>query len=159
MLGESFFNFKTKYESKFYLINNVLYYKNNYFCYINLDCNLEIYDLYDLFFRFKNQLDAFNYYRIIYDSQDDYYIITLLCDIYEKIYNLIQYEKNIIILKDKLGLIDEYIDKNINKLPLFLALNYNKGWNKTINRIIYENNYLQSNRNSILKQIEQINIY
>ena len=94
MLGLSYTEFKRVYKKYILLINNTLFYNNIKIelpTYYSSDFYSDEWNLYDLFFRFKNEVDAFKFYKTFLD----YDYVIKMCNTFVHIYNInILYENN-----------------------------------------------------------------
>jgi hypothetical protein len=93
MLGSSYIEFLQVFKVHFSLINNTLIYKNirvelpNYY---SPEFYSDKWNLYDLFFRFKHEMNAFKYYKTFLE----YDYVIKMCETFVHIYNINKLYKN-----------------------------------------------------------------
>jgi hypothetical protein len=149
MLGLDFRTFENTFPQTFQFIGNNIYYKNRM---INIGGHaVSIRDLYELFFRFKNGLDAFNYYRKFFNYSDT----CSLCDIYEIIYFIIQGEFKTTEYKKQVENM-----KNIEYKKLqSISFNCVMGWKRKVNKELIELEKLREDINKLENKIKIIDKY
>lgn len=129
MLGLTYHQFTNKFQDDFRLTENTLKYNSNNL-YIKYYKNLDLYEIHDLFFRFSNQLDAFNYYIRFFENE----VVENLCDIWLEIYKIIQHKKDVENIENKIKNLEKMVDEK------YITIAYHKAlkWHKSVNKMLYE---------------------
>ena len=149
----SYNKFVEYFQKNFLLVHNILFHKNKIIK-INYKKILDNYDIYYLFCRFKNSLEAFDFYRTIYDSQDDYDLICHLCDIYNYLYVIISKDITVNKMNKKIETINQEKDKVLYDLVFNMAYN----WKNRAKYNIQALTYLDKEENILREEINIINI-